>query len=106
MFYPSKKIVVGSRESPLAKKQVEIFLKALKFKFGESSLKFIEKKFLKTSGDKFLNRKISELGNKGLFTKEIDEAQLKSEIDIAVHSLKIYPLNYQRDYIGGLKGKA
>ena len=47
MFYPSKKIVVGSRESPLAKKQVEIFLKALKVKFGESSLKFIEKNFSK-----------------------------------------------------------
>ena len=103
MFYPSKKIVVGSRESPLAKKQVEIFLKALKVKFGESSLKFIEKKFLKTSGDKFLNRKISELGNKGLFTKEIDEAQLKSEIDIAVHSLKDLPTELPKGlYIGGV----
>ena len=71
-------------------------------------MKFIEKKFLKTSGDKFLNRKISELGNKGLFTKEIDEAQLKSEIDIAVHSLKDLPTELPKGlYIGGVlkKGK-
>jgi hydroxymethylbilane synthase len=91
MVYKSKKIVVGSRESPLAKEQVEIFLKELKKKFGISYLKFIEKKFIKTTGDKFLDKKISELGNKGLFTKEIDEAQLKSEVDIAVHSLKDLP---------------
>ena len=103
MIFPSKKIVVGSRESPLAKEQVEIFLKALEAKFGKSYLKFIEKKFFKTSGDKFLNKKISELGNKGLFTKEIDEAQLKSEIDIAIHSLKDLPSELPQGlHIGGV----
>ncbi len=91
MIYPSKKITVGSRESPLAKAQVKIFLNVLSNKFGVSSLKFIKSKFLKTSGDIFLNKNISEVGNKGLFTKEIDEAQLRSEIDIAVHSLKDLP---------------
>ena len=50
-----------------------------------------ETKFFKTTGDRFLSKKISEIGNKGLFTKEIDEAQLRSEIDIAVHSLKDLP---------------
>ena len=91
MIYPSKKITVGSRESPLAKAQVKVFLNVLSNKFGVSSLKFIKSKFLKTSGDIFLNKNISEIGNKGLFTKEIDEAQLRSEIDIAVHSLKDLP---------------
>ena len=103
MIYPSKKITVGSRESPLAKAQVKIFLNVLSNKFGVSSLKFIKSKFLKTSGDIFLNKNISEVGNKGLFTKEIDEAQLRSEIDIAVHSLKDLPTVLPKGlFIGGV----
>ena len=103
MIYPSKKITVGSRESPLAKAQVKVFLKVLSNKFGVSSLKFIKSKFLKTSGDIFLNKNISEIGNKGLFTKEIDEAQLRSEIDIAVHSLKDLPTVLPKGlFIGGV----
>ena len=103
MIYPSKKITVGSRESPLAKAQVKIFLNVLSNKFGVSSLKFIKSKFLKTSGDIFLNKNISEIGNKGLFTKEIDEAQLRSEIDIAVHSLKDLPTVLPKGlFIGGV----
>ncbi|MAW97849.1 MAG: hydroxymethylbilane synthase [Alphaproteobacteria bacterium] len=103
MIYPSKKITVGSRESPLAKAQVKVFLDVLSNKFGVSSLKFIKSKFLKTSGDIFLNKNISEVGNKGLFTKEIDEAQLRSEIDIAVHSLKDLPTVLPKGlFIGGV----
>ena len=103
MIYPSKKITVGSRESPLAKAQVKVFLNVLSNKFCVSSLKFIKSKFLKTSGDIFLNKNISEIGNKGLFTKEIDEAQLRSEIDIAVHSLKDLPTVLPKGlFIGGV----
>jgi|TARA_A100001037_G_scaffold71201_1_gene63737 hydroxymethylbilane synthase len=103
MIYPSKKITVGSRESPLAKAQVKVFLDVLSNKFGVSALKFIKSKFLKTSGDIFLNKNISEIGNKGLFTKEIDEAQLRSEIDIAVHSLKDLPTVLPKGlFIGGV----
>ena len=103
MIYPSKKITVGSRESPLAKAQVKVFLDVLSNKFGVSALKFIKSKFLKTTGDIFLNKNISEIGNKGLFTKEIDEAQLRSEIDIAVHSLKDLPTVLPKGlFIGGV----
>lgn len=91
MFSKNKRIIVGSRESPLAKEQVEIFLKAFGKKFGNSTLKFIDKKYFKTTGDKFLNKQISEIGNKGLFTKEIDDAQLNKKVDIAIHSLKDLP---------------
>ena len=86
-----KKIIVGSRQSPLAKAQVNIFLKSLKVFFGAKYFDKLEEKFFKTSGDKFLEKKISFIGNKGLFTKEIDEAQLNFEIDIGVHSLKDLP---------------
>ena len=86
-----KKIIVGSRQSPLAMAQVDIFLKSLKVFFGLKYFRKLEQKFFKTSGDKFLEKKISTIGNKGLFTKEIDEAQLNFEIDIGVHSLKDLP---------------
>ena len=43
---------------------------------------------IKTSGDLFQNKIISEIGGKDLFCKEIEEKLIKKEIDIAVHSLK------------------
>jgi len=43
---------------------------------------------IKTTGDRVLDRPLSEVGGKGLFTKEIEEALIANEIDIAVHSMK------------------
>jgi len=43
---------------------------------------------IKTTGDKILDRPLAEVGGKGLFTKEIEEALLSGEIDLAVHSMK------------------
>src|SRR6185436_5364478 len=44
-----------------------------------------------TTGDSVQNRLLSEIGGKGLFTKEIDEALLAGRVDIAVHSMKDLP---------------
>lgn len=46
---------------------------------------------IKTTGDKILSQPLADIGGKGLFTKEIDEALINSEIDIAVHSMKDVP---------------
>lgn len=46
---------------------------------------------IKTTGDKILNQPLADIGGKGLFTKEIDEALLNGAIDIAVHSMKDVP---------------
>ena len=46
---------------------------------------------IKTTGDKILNVPLSEVGGKGLFTKEIDEALLDGRVDAAVHSMKDIP---------------
>ena len=93
MFNNSKKIIIGSRSSLLARKQVEIFMsQLLKRNKNFSKIRF-ERIFIKTEGDNRLNKKISQLGNKGLFTKEIDIAQLEKKIDISVHSLKDLPYN-------------
>ncbi|TNE38379.1 MAG: hydroxymethylbilane synthase, partial [Alphaproteobacteria bacterium] len=46
---------------------------------------------IKTSGDKIQDRPLNAIGGKGLFTKEIEEALLSGEVDIAVHSMKDMP---------------
>lgn len=46
---------------------------------------------IKTTGDKILSQPLADIGGKGLFTKEIDEALINSEIGIAVHSMKDVP---------------
>jgi hydroxymethylbilane synthase len=46
---------------------------------------------IKTTGDKEQGRLLSEIGGKGLFTKELDEAMLRGEIDIGIHSMKDMP---------------
>lgn len=51
----------------------------------------IEIIIIKTTGDKILNQPLADIGGKGLFTKEIDEALLEGRIDIAVHSMKDVP---------------
>lgn len=46
---------------------------------------------IKTTGDKILSQPLADIGGKGLFTKEIDDALLDGQIDIAVHSMKDVP---------------
>ena len=51
----------------------------------------VELRVIKTSGDRFAETPIPKLGNKGVFTKEIEDALLRGEVDIAVHSMKDLP---------------
>jgi hydroxymethylbilane synthase len=57
----------------------------------------IEIKIYKTTGDKILDTPLAKIGGKGLFTKEIEEAMLKGEAQIAVHSLKDFPLEFPKE---------
>lgn len=77
-------IILGTRKSPLALKQADIVKTAL-HKQGYLN---IEIRTYQTSGDRLTNVSLSEYGGKGLFTKEIEEALLQKEIDLAVHSMK------------------
>jgi hydroxymethylbilane synthase len=54
---------------------------------------------IKTTGDKILHRPLNEIGGKGLFTKEIDEALLDGRIDLAVHSVKDLPTRLPKDLL-------
>jgi hydroxymethylbilane synthase len=80
-----KNIVIGSRGSELALWQTNWVKKQLEDLY--SSVK-ISVKIIKTEGDKILEVALSKIGDKGLFTKAIEEALLEGSIDIAVHSLK------------------
>ena len=81
---------IGSRGSPLALAQVEEVQTRLKAALGASAPQF-EVKIYKTSGDRIQDRLLSEAGGKGLFTKELEEALIAREIDLAVHSMKDMP---------------
>jgi hydroxymethylbilane synthase len=81
-------VVIGTRSSPLALWQTEFVRSALLRQFPH--LQF-EVRTIKTTGDKILDSPLSKIGDKGLFTREIEHALLAGEIDLAVHSLKDLP---------------
>ncbi len=81
---------IGTRGSPLALAQAALTAQALARATGVSQLHFPQN-IIQTSGDMIQDRALSEVGGKGLFTKEIDEAQLNGKIAIAVHSGKDLP---------------
>ncbi|WP_066385984.1 hydroxymethylbilane synthase [Neobacillus mesonae] len=83
-----RKIIVGSRRSKLALTQTNWVVDQLK-KINPS-LEF-EVKEIVTKGDKILDVTLSKVGGKGLFVKEIEQAMLDKEIDMAVHSMKDMP---------------
>jgi len=82
------RFIIGTRGSELALWQTNWVKNKLQKSFP--SLSF-ETKIIKTKGDKILDNSLSKIGDKGLFTKEIEKALLSDEIDLAVHSLKDLP---------------
>lgn len=91
-----KKIIVGSRRSELALTQAKQFLKTVTDAHPELE---IEIKEIVTKGDKILDVQLSKVGGKGLFIKEIEQALLEGEIDIAIHSMKDVPSELHEDLI-------
>ena len=83
----NNKITIGTRGSKLSLAYANK-VKDLISNIDLISGKEIIIKTIKTSGDMFQNKKISEIGGKNLFCKEIEDQLAKKEIDIAVHSLK------------------
>ena len=87
----NKKFIIGSRGSKLSlaySGHVKDLLLKSNSQFDDNS---IEIKIIKTVGDIFQNKKISDIGGKGVFSKKIEDELLDSKIDLAVHSLKDLP---------------
>lgn len=87
---PDHPLKIGTRGSPLALAQARETASRLiaAHDLEPEALTIV---VIQTTGDAILDRALSEAGGKGLFTKEIDEAQLDGRIDLAVHSMKDAP---------------
>ena len=81
---------IGTRGSPLALAQARTVRDALAGAHGLDP-DSIELRVIRTSGDMVQDRALTDIGGKGLFTKEIDQALIEGTIDLAVHSAKDLP---------------
>lgn len=89
---PNAVIVIGTRGSPLALAQAyETQRRLIEAHPALAAEGAIQISVIHTTGDMVLDKALSEIGGKGLFTKEIDVAQLNGDVDIAVHSMKDVP---------------
>lgn len=84
----NRRVVIGSRGSELALWQARWVQQRLQERFDDLEITIT---IIKTTGDRILDAPLSKIGDKGLFTREIEAALLRGEIDIAVHSLKDLP---------------
>src|SRR4051812_40076114 len=84
---------IGSRGSQLALWQANHVAGLFRARGHEVSIEII-----KTTGDKITEVALSEVGTKGMFTKEIEEALLEKRIDLAVHSLKDLPTELSPEF--------
>lgn len=88
---PQNPFRIGTRGSPLALAQAHETRARLSktFDLPEEAFEIV---VIKTTGDQILDRPLGEIGGKGLFTREIEDALLAESIDIAVHSMKDMPV--------------
>jgi hydroxymethylbilane synthase len=87
----NKKIIIGTRSSKLALWQAEFVKRELNRLCPDIE---IELNKIKTTGDKILDVPLAQVGGKGLFVKEIEDALLSGKADIAVHSMKDVPTEF------------
>ena len=90
-----KKITIASRESPLAMWQAEYIKTQLNLLYPDLTIQI---KGFKTQGDIILDKSLATIGGKGLFIKELEQALLNKDADLAVHSMKDLPMNITEDF--------
>ena len=87
------KLTIATRGSKLALWQAE-WVKAKLENLGHE----VDLKIVTTTGDKILDKPLADIGGKGLFIKEVEEALLNGEAQVAVHSLKDFPTQYEEEH--------
>jgi len=95
-FAHIKKLRIGTRRSNLALVQSNWVKLKLKEKYPDLEVELIE---IVTQGDRIQDKPLYEVGGKGLFLKEIEEALLDRRVDIAVHSMKDVPADNIKDLV-------
>lgn len=88
------KIRVGSRESALAVIQSQMVMDAIRQTVPDAVLELVT---MKTTGDRILDKTLDQVGGKGLFVKELDQALRDGRVDFTVHSLKDMPMDTPED---------
>lgn len=86
-----RRIRIGTRGSPLALAQTDLVRARIEALPGLVDAESLDVVVIRTTGDKVSDRPLADIGGKGLFSKEIDEAMLDHAIDLAVHSVKDLP---------------
>lgn len=86
-----KLLRIGTRASQLALWQANWIKSELERQYPGITVELVK---IKTTGDKILDVPLAQVGGKGLFVKEIEEAMLRGEIDLAVHSMKDVPTEF------------
>lgn len=81
-------IRIGTRESRLAVAQAELVAAAIRREHPDMEIRLVT---MKTTGDTILDRTLEQVGGKGLFVKELDEALRRGDVDLCVHSYKDLP---------------
>jgi hydroxymethylbilane synthase len=93
-----REIVIGTRDSALALWQTRWVEEELKKHWPDYRFRIVD---VKTKGDKMLDVALSKIGDKGLFTKELEVWMLDGEIDLAVHSMKDVPTKLPQGLVIG-----
>lgn len=88
------KIRIGSRDSRLAVIQAWMAMDAISAALPEAETELVT---MKTTGDRILNRTLDQIGGKGLFVRELDQALRENRVDFTVHSLKDMPMEVPED---------
>lgn len=88
------KLVIGSRDSKLAVVQSNMVIDYLKNHYPDMDVSLIT---MKTTGDRILDRRLDQIGGKGLFVKELELALRDGRSDFSVHSLKDMPMEMPED---------
>ena len=91
------RILVGIRDSKLSRTQTNILLNRLVSVSSEITNESFVIKTIKTKGDVHNEKRLDQIGGKGLFIKEIEDQILKSKVDIGVHSMKDVPAEDSSD---------
>jgi hydroxymethylbilane synthase len=84
---------IGTRGSKLALVQSEWVKREVQARHPDVRVELVR---IKTKGDKILDAPLSKVGGKGLFVKEIEEALLRKDVDLAVHSMKDVPAELEQ----------
>lgn len=97
-------IKIGSRESRLAVIQSQLVMDAIAAAHPDVTLELVT---MKTTGDKILDRTLEQIGGKGLFVRELDQALRDGRADFTVHSLKDMPMETPEDLpLAAFSGRA